>query len=203
MRFASKGADVVRVITASGQLQVYGNIDREQHVTTLRAVPKLFPPVRSSQTCFIVLAYREFSNTRVIRGCDRAENPSSCGTASYGRGPADFCNFGSPCRKRTLFLVGNVDSRDWHRLVRKCAGTGGHCCVIGEKHVHPRASTSRSECCSSRDHTPPPRLSLAFAMVRTMNARRFQRTHLLRGTGTSISQTKDFWMGIVDPVLTF
>ena len=31
--------------------------------------PKLFPPLLPSQTCFIVLARRGFSNTRAIRGC--------------------------------------------------------------------------------------------------------------------------------------
>ena len=31
----------------------------------------------------------------------------------------DFCVFGSPCRKRTLFVVGNVDSRDSHRVLEQ------------------------------------------------------------------------------------
>ena len=57
--------------------------------------------------------------------------------------PADFCIFGSTCGKRTLFLVGNVDSRDWHRVARKCAGTSGRCSATGEKHVHPKASVPR------------------------------------------------------------
>ena len=34
---------------------------------------------------------------------------------------ADFGIFGSPCRKRTLLLVGNVDGRDLHRIARTCA----------------------------------------------------------------------------------
>ena len=93
---------------------------------------------------------------------------------------ADFCVLGSPCRKRTLFLVGNVDSRDLHRIARKCAGTGGRCSVTGQKDVHPKASASRSKFSSSSDHARPPRLSFALAMVLTMNARRFQGTHPLR-----------------------
>ena len=44
---------------------------------------------------------------------------------------SDFCVLESPYRKRTLFLVGNVDSRDLHRVGRKCAGTGGRCSVSG------------------------------------------------------------------------
>ena len=36
-------------------------------------------------------------------------------------------------RERTLFLVGNVDSKDFHRVARKCAGTGGRCKVTVQK----------------------------------------------------------------------
>ena len=110
---------------------------------------------------------------------------------------ADFCIFGSPCRKRTRFLVGNVDSRDLHRIARKCAGTGGRCSVTGQEHVHPKASASRSEFCS-RDHTRPPRLSFTLAMVLTVNARRFQRTHPLSGMGSPLNASKDIGMGRVD-----
>ena len=38
------------------------------HDNTLRALPKLFPSMLSSQTCFIVLPCLGFWNTRVIRG---------------------------------------------------------------------------------------------------------------------------------------
>ena len=53
--------------------------------------------------------------------------------------------FGSPCRKRTLFLIGNVDNLDLHRIARKCVGTGGRCSVSAPKHVHPKPDASRSE----------------------------------------------------------
>ena len=43
--------------------------------------------------------------------------------------------------------------------------------VSGRTHVHPKASPSRSQCYSSREHTRPPRLSFALVMVLTMNAR--------------------------------
>ena len=56
---------------------------------------------------------------------------------------AHFCVFGSPSRK-PLFLVGNKDNRDSHRIARKCAETGGRCSVSGQRHVHPKASASRS-----------------------------------------------------------
>ena len=48
---------------------------------------------------------------------------------------ADHCIFGSPSRKRSLILFGNVDSRDLHRVARKCAGTGRRCIVTVEKDV--------------------------------------------------------------------
>ena len=46
------------------------------------------------------------------------------------------------------------------------------------------------------------RLSFALAMILTLNARRFRRTHPLRGMGTSISPSKNFGMGILDPELS-
>ena len=58
--------------------------------------------------------------------------------------------FGSPCRKRTLFLIGTVDSRGLHRIARKSAWTGGRCSVTGQKHVHPKKSASRSKLSFSR-----------------------------------------------------
>ena len=45
------------------------------------------------------------------------------------------------------------------------------------------------------------RLSFALAMVLTMNARRFQRTHPLSGTGSSLNASKDIGMVITDFML--
>ena len=44
--------------------------------------------------------------------------------------------------------------------------------------------------------TRPPRLSFAFAMILTMNARRFQRTHPLSGMGSSLNASKGVRMGV-------
>ena len=85
---------------------------------TLRALPKSFPPVLPLLACFIVLACRGIWNIRVIRGC------GTC-TGSHGLALADVCILGSQYRKHILFPVGNVDSRDLHRIARQCAGTGG------------------------------------------------------------------------------
>ena len=110
----------------------------------------------------------------------------------------DFCIFGSPCWKRILVPIGNVDSRDLLRIARKCVGTGGRCSVTGQKHFHPDASARRSDFRSSRDHARPARLSFALAMF-TMNARRFQRTRHLRGVGDySLNASKDIDMRVID-----
>ena len=86
---------------------------------------------------------------------------------------------GSPCRRRTLFLVGNEIRTVL--LARVLEQEDVAACL--DKHVHPKASASRSECHPSRDHTRLPRLFSALAMVLTMNARRFLRTHPLHKMG--------------------
>ena len=71
--------------------------------------------------------------------------------------------------------------------------------VCREKNnVDPKTSASRSEFSSSRGHTRPPRLSFALVVVLTMNARRFQRTHCLSGSGSSLNASKDIGMEISD-----
>ena len=85
-------------------------------------------------------------------------------------------------------------------MARKCSGTGGRCSE--QKHAHPKASASRSEICSSRDHTRPHRLSFALAMILTVNARRFQRTDPLSETGSALNTSKDIGMGVTDFALT-
>ena len=50
--------------------------------------------------------------------------------------------------------------------------------------------------------TRPPRLSFALAMILTIDARGFQRTHLLRGMGSSINASKDISMQVTDLALT-
>ena len=65
-----------------------------------------------------------------------------------------------------------VDSRDSHRVARKCSGTGGRCSVSGQQHVHPKASASP------------------------------QRTYPLRGMRDySFNASKDIGMGVTDLAL--
>ena len=84
-----------------------------------------------------------------------------------------------------MFLVGNVDSRDSHRTARKCAGTGGRCSVSGQRLPH-RARSGFLNVTTAFHQVG------FLAMVLTMNARRFQRTHHLSGMRSSCKASKDF-----------
>ena len=124
--------------------------DSNLHANTVVARQKLCPPVGPSQSCF---------NVPWILGrpCDSwfwdVPKIQTLAAQTHGLCPVGICIFGSPCsRKRTLLPVENVYSSDLHRIARMCAGTGGRCSVSGLKHLHPKASASRSELCSSRDH---------------------------------------------------
>jgi hypothetical protein len=49
-------------------------------------------------------------------------------TTSYvHRIVCDFCRFGKPWRKRTVFISGHIDFQDLGRLNRQCGGTRGFC----------------------------------------------------------------------------
>ena len=70
--------------------------------------------------------------------------------------------------------------------------------------MHPKVSASHSEFSYSRDQTRPLRLSFALAMILTMNARRFQRTHLFRGMrDCSLNASKDFGLGVTDLAVAY
>ena len=127
----------------------------------------------------------------------RPGNPDFRGTASHGLGPGGFLHFGSLCS-----LVGHVDSRESHRIVHKCAGTGGFCSVSGQNMSVLRLSRRAQKFSSSRNHTRPLRLSSALAVTLTTNARRCQRTHPLRGMGDySLNAPKDIGLGVTDLAL--
>ena len=104
---------------------------------------------------------------------------------------------GSRCKRRTLFLVGNVDSRDAHRIARKCAGTGGRCCVFREN-MFIRRLPPHAQSVALHVTTPAIPDCLTLTMVLTINAPRFQRTHSLAGTGSSLNASNDIGMGVTD-----
>ena len=56
---------------------------------------------------------------------ERATNPGPCSTTSHGLGLRGFfVLLDHRAEQRTLFLVGNVDNEDAHRIARRCVGTG-------------------------------------------------------------------------------
>ena len=155
-----------------------------------------FPLVRPSKTCFIVLACRGFWKTRLIRVLwDVPKNPNSCGTASHGVGPGRFLHFGIPVPKADV-LAG------WKRRQQRFAPDCSHMCwdrwtlqCFRAKKFTLQSSLSRSDRFSSRDNTRAPKMSFALAMILTMNARRFQRTHTSSGMRSSLCTSKDTGMG--------
>ena len=120
----------------------------------------------------------------MIRGSGTYRKPESCNIASHGLDPCDFLRSWITVQERTLFLDGNMDSKDLR------------CKTSLEKNVRPKASASRSKFSSPRDHARLARLSFAVAVVLTMIARRFQRTHPLSGKGLSLKASKDIGMGV-------
>ena len=190
------GYDVTKPLVLTGFEKTYplGNVSRRWfhlHDYTLRALRKKFHRKLVSSCSRALHSGTPLCFVEV----EHSENPSSCGTTSHGTSAA-VCIFGSPRKTRPLFLVGNVD-RGLHRIARRCAGTSGRCSVSvfqDKKNMFiPKASASRSGFCSSRDHTRPLHLPLALAMVLTMNARRFQRTH--SGMRYFTQRVKRYWRG--------
>ena len=160
--------------------------------TTMRFVlPKLFPPVLPSQTCFTVLTCFGFWNTRVMHGCGTCRRCRLLRESFARPGLGGFVLLDHRTESERCFWF-----ETW-TIARKCAWTG--CCsVSGQKQVHPKASTSRSKFRSSALLVCLSR----FVIVLTMNARRFQRTHPLSGMGSSLDASKDIGLGGTDLAFT-
>ena len=171
------------------------------HGNIFRALTKLFPPVLLSPLASPCSHALDCVTPVCLLVMGRSKIQVLAAQPRTAWGLAELCVFGSPCRKRTLFLVWNVDNRDSRGLARRCVGTGGRCSVR-TKTCLPNACISRSETHSSRDHTHPTRLSLEHAMILTMDARRLQRTHPLCGMGSSLNTSKNVGMGVTDFALT-
>ena len=121
---------------------------------------------------------------------DVAKNPDSCGTTSHGLGA---CGFLFVWLEKTCSAKGfrvTLTVSGWECGRQRFAPDCSQMCW----NVHPKNSPSRSECSSSRGHTHPARLSFTLAMIPTINARRFQRTHL----GSSLNASRDVGMGVTD-----
>ena len=162
----------------------------------------------STSTHFVLFQsyLRQCLHRSLAASCSHAldSGPQCVSTASHALSLVFFffCIFGSQYRGRTWFLVGNVDSRDLHRLARKFAGTGGRCSVSGQKMFIQRF---RPHARSVFLHVTTPaffRLAFALAVVFTTNARRFQRTHPLSGMESSLSASRDIGKVVTDFKLT-
>ena len=82
---------------------------------TLRVLPKLFPPLLPSQTCFVVPACRGFWKTRVIRECGtfRKSIQTLAAQPRTAWALADFlCLWIS--MQQANFVSDCVDSKDLH-----------------------------------------------------------------------------------------
>ena len=99
---------------------------------------------------------------------------------------ADFCVFGLACRQRTLFLVGNVDSRDLPRIAAKCAGRGGSCSVSGQNMFIQRLP-HHAQSFALRVNTP----ALPVYLSRWPD----ERTSIPEKTRIVTQHVKGFWYG--------
>ena len=109
----------------------------------------------------------------------RSENTDSCGAASNGLGPGGFLHFWITVEKATVASCWKRGQQEFAPYCRKV------CWDLRTLQCNwTKARSSKNfrvtlKFSSLRDHTRPPRLSSALAMVLTMNAHRNQRTHLL------------------------
>ena len=138
------------------------NFRRKMCRTTTHFVPKLFPPVLPSQTCFIVLACLGFWNTHVIHGSWTYRKSKILRHSLARRGSfADYC-FWFETQKTNIVSGWKVGGRDFHGGARRCAGTGGRSSVSSPKHGNPKecpqyvqrfahhVTTPAHPCCFSR-----------------------------------------------------
>ena len=81
----------------------------------------------------------------------------------------DQCRFGTPWRKRTRLLCGNIDEQDLTRLRLRCTGSGG-LCGSGKRHVVLQGATG-GRAMTSIAQAYPTRLGTALAHALTNRAR--------------------------------
>ena len=90
----------------------------------------------------------------------------------------------------------------WQRLAPYCASCDRTLQCVWTKTCSSKGFRITLREIFSRDHTRPPRLSIALPMILTMDARLFQRTHPLSGMGSSLNASNDIGMGVTDLELT-
>ncbi len=83
---------------------------------------------------------------------------------------ADFCQFGTPWKKPTLFMCGHLDSVDLHRLARTCSGPRGQCCRTQQPHFQLTGSCRDGRPWTRVAQPYPRRLCVALAHALTAHS---------------------------------
>ena len=144
----------------------------------------LFPnlsPVLPSQTCIIVLASLGFCNTRVIRGCGTCRKSTPLRHRLARPGPWRILVFlDHDAGSERSFWLGTGTTEIYTVLL---AGVSEQVDVAV---CQDKKASKGFRITLSRDHTRSRHLSFALAIFLIMKARRYQRTHPLRGMASSL-----------------
>ena len=96
---------------------------------------------------------------------------------------SDFCRFGRPWRKRTVFISGHVDFQDLGRLNLQCGGTRGFCpSNQGRRHFVLEGSNERGVKWTKVAEAYPPSVSKALAFALSSSFRSLIINANLNGT---------------------
>ena len=83
----------------------------------------------------------------------------------------DFCQWGTPWRKRTWLVCGNMDEADSEHLSRVCSGTKGICSRTERHHIQLSGKNEQNVSWTRVAQPYPTRL--ATALARALTARKF------------------------------
>ena len=117
-----------------------------QHVFAGKCFAELISPPRHHSLCF----HKVISASATIANLLHRAREHPCDSWFWDEPRtawvlSDYCIFGSKCRKRTLFPMGNVDSRDCTVLLANVLERVDVAVFQDKKHLHPKASAQRSE----------------------------------------------------------
>ena len=148
--------------------------------------PKITSASASSQTCFIVLVCLGFWNTPVIHGCGMYRKSKHLRHSLALHGPWRII----------VFLVQRTENEQcfWLSMLTAEVCTVLIAGVLGQAGVY--VFQVKNMIIQKFPHHVT--ALVALAMVLTMSARRFQRTHTLSGMGSLLNASKDIGMGVTD-----
>ena len=104
-----------------------------------------------------------------------------------------------PYRQGTCFWLGMRTAEICTVLLASVLEQVGRCCVSGQKNIFIQRLALHD--LSDVHHVATPALSVclfALAVILTLDARRFQRTHPLSGMGCSLKVSKHMGLGVID-----